>query len=134
MIILLSKLCNCLDSLYICRLEWCLTNLVSNYLTLSVSYCVFQNMSTDNTIYIHCNQLTYCYELFSMIFSTVFLHDKKNWRNIYNLNLDSLLNFTLAYGRHDDGVSYLKERGLINEKKRYIKHLDLKYFWFIWQI
>lgn len=69
-----------------------------------------------------------------MIFSTVFLHDKKNWRNIYNLNLDSLLNFTLAYGRHDDDVSYLKERGLINEKKRYIKHLDLKYFWFIWQI
>lgn len=69
-----------------------------------------------------------------MIFSTVFLHDKKNWRNIYNPNLDSLLNFTLTYGRHDDDVSYLKERGLINEKKRYIKHLDLKYFWFIWQI
>lgn len=69
-----------------------------------------------------------------MIFSTVFLHDKKNWRNIYNLNLDSLLNFTLVYGRHDDDVSYLKERGLIKEKKRYIKHLDLKYFWLIWQI
>lgn len=52
LIILLSKLCNCLYSLYICRLEWCLTNLVSNYLTLSVSYCIFQNISTDNTIYI----------------------------------------------------------------------------------
>lgn len=54
------------------------------------------------------------------------MYDKKNWRNIYNFNLDSLLNFILVYGRYDDDVSYLKERGLINEKKRYIKYLDLK--------
>lgn len=67
-----------------------------------------------------------------MIFLIVFLYDKKNWRNIYNFNLDSLLNFILIYGRYDDDVSYLKERGLIKEKKRYIKYLDLKYLWFIW--
>lgn len=67
-----------------------------------------------------------------MIFLIVFLYDKKNWRNIYNFNLDSLLNFILVYGRYDDDVSYLKERGLIKEKKRYIKYLDLKYFWLIW--
>lgn len=59
--------------------------------------------------YIHCNQLTYCYELFPVIFSTV-----------YNLNLDSLLNFTLVYGRHDEDVILLQGRGLIYEKKRYI--------------
>lgn len=70
--------------------------------------------------------MIYCYELFFIIFLIVFLYDKKNWRNIYNFNLDSLLNFILVYGRYDDDVSYLKERGLINEKKRYIKYLDLK--------
>lgn len=62
-------------------------------------------MSTYNTIYI----VTYCYELFPVIFSTV-----------YNLNLDSLLNFTLVYGRHDEDVILLQGRGLIYEKKRYI--------------